>query len=349
MIRPKQERIKVAYILNNAPNYRDVLLQELGKFVELTVFSFSGTAANLKDPVKRIGYEYVELSQRLILGISFQLKEFTALSGDYDVIILGFDIHRPFRFLNLLRKKRIIFSGLIYGRNEESFITRFARRRILPIAEGVLVYSDMIKEKLSKEISKPILSFNNTSFSEKDIQILPFDFSDNVLNLIWVGRYQKRKKLERLVNLARRNSKVNLRLIGPGIKENIQLNNEDNNIKLYSELYGDDLIQHFEWSHAIFNTGHAGLMVMNSARFGRPIFIDNDSYHAPEIQLAKDASQVFLDFGNEEEVRELVEKCITNRDFLIEQGKILANVMKEKFTVEYMAQQYLKAIKGEWE
>jgi glycosyltransferase involved in cell wall biosynthesis len=107
-------------------------------------------------------------------------------------------------------------------------------------------------------------------------------------------------------------------------------------------------LNHFEWAYAVFNTGGAGLMVMNSARFGRPIFIDIDSHHGPEIQLAKDASQIFLNFGDEKEVDNLIEKCIENRQFLVEKGNCLAQVMKEKYTVEYMAQQYLKAIKGEW-
>ncbi|MFW5983016.1 MAG: glycosyltransferase [bacterium] len=338
----------VLLIINHAPNYRDVFLKELGKWVNLTVVSFRGASAGLRDPENRDGYEYIELPPRKLLGISFQIKELTTLSGDYDVLILGFDIHRPFRFLNLFRKKRIIFSGLIYGKNEDSFITRFARKKILSHAEGVLVYSDMVKERLSTEISKPIISFNNTSFSENDIKILPFNFNNDELNLIWVGRYQKRKKVERLVNLARRNPKVNLRLIGPGMKENILLAKEDNNIHVFSEVYGDDLIAYFEWAHAVFNTGGAGLMVMNAARFGRPIFIDNDSLHGPEIQLAKDASQLFLDFGEEKEVDNLVKKCIEDREFLMEKGHILAQVMKKKYTVEYMAQQFLKAIKGEW-
>lgn len=343
------QKIKVVYILNNAPNYRDVFLKELGKYVELTVVSYSGKSSNLKDPGLRENYKFIELKDKRVFGISYQLKEFTALNGDFDVYIIGFDIHRPFRFLNLFRNKRVIFAGLIYGRNEKNAITRFARKNIIPLADGVLVYSELVKEKLSKEINKPIISFNNTSFSINDIIPLPFHFKDNELNLLWVGRYQKRKKIERLLDIARRDKRVNLRLIGPGMKENIFIEKNDDNIEVFSEAYDDELNNHFEWSHAVFNTGGAGLMVMNAARFERPIFIDNDSHHGPEIQLAIDASQDFLDFGNENEVDELVKKCITNRIFLIEKGSQLASVMKDKYTIEYMVQQYMKAINGEWE
>ena len=343
------DKIKVVYILNHAPNYRDVFLRELGKYVDLTVVSFSGAPIKLKDPDQRTGYKFIELKQKMIFGISYQVKEFTTLTGDYDVLIIGFDTHRPLRFLNLLRNKRVIFAGLIYGRNQRSFMTKIVRKSILSHAEGVLVYSEFVKERLSQEISKPIISFNNTSFNMNDIQPLPFNFKEGELNLIWVGRYKKIKKIESLIELARKYPNINLRLIGPSLEENILLNEADRNISIFPEVYESDLIEHFKWSDAVFSPGHIGLFVMNVARYGRPIFIDSKTRHAPEVQLAKDAGQIFLDFEDKCEVDNLIKRCLTDREYLVKQGARFANVMKGKYTVEYMAQQFLKAIEGKWD
>ncbi len=337
------------YFINFAPNYRDVFLRELGKFVDLTVVSYAGIEANMKDPEERIGYKYICLRRSQFLKFNFNIKEFTLANGNYDVIIVGYTLWYPLRMINLFRKnKRTIAEGLIYGRNNDA-VTRLLRRWYLNAAEGVLVYSQTVKEKLEKEISKPIISFNNTSFTRAEINPLPFHFEENTLHLIWVGRYQPRKKIERLIEIAAKDTRIKLRLIGPGIKENINPDNIPDNVSIMAESYGEELTEHFRWAHAVFNSGGAGLLVMNAARFYRPIFIDNNSHHGPEIQLAKQAgSDLFIDFDNDKQVQALIDKCISERNFLEVKGKTLCDIMKQEFTVEYMAQQYYKAIDNKW-
>lgn len=343
------KKYKVLYFINFAPNYRDVFLRELGKYVDLTVVSYAGIEANMKDPEERIGYKYICLRRCQFLKFNFNIKEFTLANRNYDVIIVGYTLWYPFRMINLFRKnKRTIAEGLIYGRNNDA-VTRLLRRWYLNAAEGVLVYSQMVKEKLEKEIRKPIISFNNTSFTRGEINPLPFHFEENRLHLIWVGRYQPRKKIERLIEIAANDTRVKLRLIGPGIKENINPETIPDNVTIIAESYGEELTEHFSWAHAVFNPGHAGLLIMNSVHFGRPIFIDQNSQHAPEIQLAKQAgSDLFIDFDDDKQVQALIDKCISERSFLEEKGKILCDIMKQEYTVEYMAQQYYKAIDNKW-
>lgn len=345
-----RKKYKVLYFINFAPNYRDVFLRELGKFVDLTVVSYAGIEANMKDPEERIGYKYICLRRSQFLKFNFNIKEFTLANGNYDVIIVGYTLWYPLRMINLFRKnKRTIAEGLIYGRNNDA-VTRLLRRWYLNAAEGVLVYSQTVKEKLEKEISKPIISFNNTSFTRAEINPLPFHFEENTLHLIWVGRYQPRKKIERLIEIAAKDTRIKLRLIGPGIKENINPDNIPDNVTIIAESYGEELTEHFRWAHAVFNSGGAGLLVMNAARYCRPIFIDNNSHHGPEIQLAKQAgSDLFIDFDDYKQVHTLINKCISERNYLQEKGQILCDIMKQEFTVEYMAQQYYKAIDNKWD
>src|SRR5690606_6985047 len=166
--------MKVIYFINYAPNYRDVFLRELGKHVDLTVVSYAGAEANMKDPVERTGYKHICLKRKRIWKFDFNVREYTLANGDYDVIIVGYTLWSTFRMVNLFRSnKRVIAEGLIYGRSNH-FITKILRRVYLNASEGILVYSDLVKDRLKLEVDKKIISFNNTSFFESELVKLDF-------------------------------------------------------------------------------------------------------------------------------------------------------------------------------
>src|SRR5690554_2400850 len=202
--------MKVLYFINYAPNYRDVFLKELGKHVDLTVVSYAGKEANLKDPNERVGYKHICLKRkRFFFNINFNIKEFTIANGDFDVVVVGYTLWNPFRMINLFRKrKRVICEGKIFGKND-GFVTRFFRRIFVNSGEGLLVYSELVKKHLLKYTKRPIIVFNNTSYSKSDLKPLPLNPIINSLNVLWVGRYQKRKKLEILIQIAKKYSNIN--------------------------------------------------------------------------------------------------------------------------------------------
>src|SRR5690554_2934326 len=144
----QKSNYKVLYFINYAPNYRDVFLKELGKYVDLTVVSYAGKEANLKDPEKREGYKYICLQRQQFFGFNFNTREYTLANGDFDVIIVGYTLWNPFRMVNLFRrKKRVICEGLIYGRNND-VLTKLLRKIFVNAGEGILVYSEMVKNRL---------------------------------------------------------------------------------------------------------------------------------------------------------------------------------------------------------
>ena len=339
---------KVLYLINFAPNYRDKFLVELAKYVDLTVTAYPGMEANLTDPEQRKGYRFIPLKRKKILGFNLNHKEFTLANDEYDVVIVCYTLWNPFRMINLLRKqKRVICEGLIYGKKND-IITRLLRKTFIEASEGVLVYSQMVKDKLSKETKKPLIVFNNTSYAKHEIKPLPLSVLDESLNIIWVGRYQERKKIERLYDLAKLDKRVAVRLIGPGMKEAFKNKAMLNNFQIYDSTYGEDLEKHFGWSHTVFNPGGAGLLVMNAARFGRSIVIDNNSHHGPEVQLALDANQDFIDFSDLSIVKNYIDNLFDQPSYLQKKANALIEKMNN-YTIEHMADKYLKAIKGEWD
>ncbi len=343
----KEKTIKVVYIINAAPNYRDKFLSELGKHVDLTVVSFSGAPYKLKDPENRKNYRYIELKRKELFGITWNIEEFTKASGDFDIIILGFILRNPFRLLNVFRNRRVILEGLIYG-NNNNIITKSFRKFWMHRAQGVIVYSEHVRKRLMKETKKPIISFNNTSFFQNEIVPLELNRDLNKLNILWVGRFQKRKRLERLIELGRVNHDIVIRIIGPGIVDNLKYLNPPNNVQLFNQLYDKEVEIHYRWSHAVFNPGHVGLLVMSAAKYGRPIIIDSISDHAPEIQLAIDAKQVLVDFSNLNDVNKVIADLIKQPLRLQELGNQLNEEMRLNWTIENMVSKYMQAINGKW-
>ncbi|MDD3700346.1 MAG: glycosyltransferase [Bacteroidales bacterium] len=338
---------RVVYIINAAPNYRDKFLRELGKYVDLTVVSFSGVPYNLKDPVYRENYKYIELKRKELFSITWNIEEFTKASGEFDIIMLGFILRNPFRLINVFRNKPVILEGLIYGKNN-NIITKILRKFWMLRVQGVIVYSEYVKKQLMKETKKPIISFNNTSFYQDEIVPLEINRDFTKLNIIWVGRYQKRKKLERLIELGRINNGIQIRIIGPGIIDNLQKLNVSDNVQLFDQLYDEDIETHYKWAHVVFNPGHVGLLVMSAAKYGRPIIIDKTSKHAPEIQLAVDAEQILIDFSDYKDVNKLITDFINNPNKVENLGIRLNEEMRKNWTIENMVSKYMLAINGKW-
>jgi len=345
---------KILFVLNHAPHYRELFLRKFGEQVNLTVFAKPCSSANLIEPQNRKNYKYFEsFSNHLFSKIGFQVNflEWKLLRKSWDKVILSWDLHHIFRYLFFIftgNKKNIFWMGHIYGSSNSKLI-KFTRKYFLNHSGGVLTYSNEIVEKLKVDgINAPLFSFNNSEVSISDIHACPFDFIQNKIKLLYVGRFQKRKRLERLIQLAKINPNVIIHIAGNGVKELLNIYPEIEsipNVELFGEILNDELKKQMEWCDMIVNPGHLGLLVVNGARFGRPILVDNSSQHAPEVIVAKEAEQFFVDWTDIKAVDNLVEKLIENRELIQEASQRIVEIVKLKYTVEYMVQIYVRAIK----
>jgi glycosyltransferase involved in cell wall biosynthesis len=118
----------------------------------------------------------------------------------------------------------------------------------------------------------------------------------------------------------------------------------ENNGRLvvFGRLTGKDLNTHFDWSDLVVSPGNVGLLVMNAARHGKGIVIDDNSYHGPEYWLAKESGQPFISFCDMQEVNRFINDVIDNRWKLQHWGRQLQEVAKEKYTIEYMAEAHYR-------
>jgi len=163
----------------------------------------------------------------------------------------------------------------------------------------------------------------------------------NKLKFLFVGRPQKRKKLELALKLAKRRKDVIIRLVGPGMDDYFKDMGIPENVEFYPAAHGSELIEHFQWSNLVINPGHAGLLVMNAATHNRPLIIDSVSEHAPEIQLARESDQFFVDFENQEALDSLLGNLINNPFVYEKKGSQIHKIAKNKYTVENMTEKHM--------
>ncbi|GAB2989252.1 hypothetical protein GCM10027284_02220 [Cyclobacterium sediminis] len=333
---------KVLFLIDHAPNYRESFLRELSHLCHLTVLAHSCERDNLTPPIKRIGYNYIELKQTYgkKLRFNFELPKIIR-SIDPDVICVALNPRYPVRIINFLFSislwSKWIWWGQIFGRSN-NFILDKLRLYLLKKSFGTLVYTDDIANKLS---GINVVSFNNSQFSSKEFKKLD-NIIDNSLKFLFVGRPQKRKNLEYIITLANKNPNFKFRLVGPGMLNYFSDYDIPNNIELFGAAQGENLTNHFKWSNLVLNPGHVGLLVMNAACHCRPIIINSDVNHAPEIILAQESDQFFLNFNSDQDVDLFFSNLSQNKDLIINKGNLLYSNGLKKYTVEMMAKNHME-------
>lgn len=340
---------KVCIVLNNAPDYREGLLRNLSDKYELTVIAENNTLIGLSDPSKRRGYRFIEYFPFIFSG--FRLAPLRLLSNfiGMDVVILSYNPRNlVFLIFSVVLKRflkyKLIWWGQVYGRNRSKILEKLMLG-LLSKGDSILVYTEDIKARLSTKIVVPIVSFNNSHVLEDDIEFLKNTLG-STLNLLFVGRYQQRKRLDRLIAVAKSNSFVRIRVVGPSMDgfSKILLDEGIDNIEVFGKTNHDSLKEHMMWANACINPGHAGLFVMTSAQFSRPLIVDTTSEHAPEIILAFQAKQYFVDFTNKEAVNTLLTKIMSGELNIEHAGYRLARILKESYTLEHMTEKHIQVL-----
>lgn len=340
-------KLKVLMILEFAPDYRESFLRMLGDECELTVIAQSCDLVNLNAPENRKNYKYIETASKKRFGFFFQksLKEII-YQENFDVICSSCNFKYLSRLLIFFSDKKIrskwVWRGQVFGKNSNSaFLT--IKSWIFSKANYLLTYSNFEAEKIS-QINKKIraVSYNNSEVSLSEFRLSKMPKGKS-LNLLFVGRYQQRKKIERLFQIAAELEYVQIRLVGPGMK-NIKLPenlNITNRVEIFNGVRGEGLNQHFDWTHIVVNPGHLGLLVLNAARHNKAIVVDKRSDHAPEVEVAYNSHQPFIDFSNLREAKSFFNSLLGNTQALSSWANDLQLYAKKEYTIEHMVETHM--------
>lgn len=340
--------MRVLMILNNAPDYREPFLRELATSVDLTVVARPCEQDGLVAPQERDTYSYHEIPARHLAGTVWQpgLADIIA-RGSWDIVCSSINMRdvgriRAFRRFGDLRR-RWIWWGHIFGRTPLPGLGTL-RASLLRRSAGALVFNEAIATDVQRRFGVPAFSFNNTQVRRDEFRAGVFRRQDNddAIRLLFVGRNQPRKRLQRLIDLAGRREDIQVRLVGPGMETLIVSDSLEKagTVQRFGRTVGTELTDHFDWADLVANPGHVGLLVMNTAQHGKAIVIDSSSTHAPEYLLAEEAHQPFVDFSDEaatdrffDEVRTATDRS----DRLRRWGDELQSVARDRYTIEHMA------------
>lgn len=342
--------IRVLYIISNVPKYREAYINTLGKSVSLHLIVAPPELDNhvpmVVDPSSHVTIEYCNnVGSKTV---SFSLKALRAvLAKEWDVLICGYAPRSLDRWLfSLIAGNRLLWVGHIFGR-KNGMLQSLARKLLLRKCGGIIVYDPLTAERLRDEvgIKIPIISFNNSSFSKDQCFNLPIPQITNSLNLLFVGRPQERKRLDRLIMLAERNQFVNVRLVGPNMPEWLAANfGKRPNVEAYPACFDDELRSHMEWSHVVASPGHVGLLVVTAGQYRRPFVFDSASQHAPEVHIAYQTGQFAIDFSDDSEIDTWIENIKVNFEVLDMAADRIFNLVTEDYTAEGMAARVMSMV-----
>lgn len=338
--------MKVLLVLPHAPDYRESFLRLLGSHCDLTVIARPCDEGSLTPPPSRLGYKYLESGNILfLLKVRIQPLLFYHSVSKYDVICCPLNVN-DISFLFLFLKSRVltklfIWRGHIFG-SRSNFLLKAFRYFLLKLASRVLTYDLQTSHFLSSRYQIQAKSFNNSHISIDDYTPLSYACDINKsINILFVGRYQKRKKIDRLFKLLQEFHDIHLRLIGPGFEDLLIPKCIQDRVSIYPRLIGLELIPHFEWCHVIVNPGHLGLLVVTAAMYCRTIVVDKYSTHAPEVYLAKQANQFFVDFNDTNEVYFILNSLRSSNDLLASKACCLHETAKHSYNIEFMVDTHI--------
>jgi glycosyltransferase involved in cell wall biosynthesis len=324
---------RICCIFNLAPHYNEPIYKLMDSELECDFY----IGDRVSYPIKLMNYSNLigfkkSLSYTPIIGnFYWQKGAFSLAFKNYKHYIITGEPYCISTWLVLLLnrltgRKTYLWTHGWYG-NESSFKKNF-KKIFFGLSNSILLYGDYARNLMIKEgfqADKLITVYNSMDFdSQIDIRkkleetlIFKEHFQNGNPVLLYVGRIQKRKKIELLVealhNLHQNNSFYNLILIGnqaeeTSINELVSHYNLEKQVWFFGSCYDENVL-----GELIFNAdlcvvpGDIGLTVMHSFVYGTPVVThDNFPKHGPEFEAIE--SKVTGDFFIEDSIEDLCSK-----------------------------------------
>ncbi|PDW02026.1 glycosyltransferase family 4 protein [Candidatus Viridilinea mediisalina] len=189
-----------------------------------------------------------------------------------------------------------------------SKIAEGVRKKLIEIADGVILYDDKAKSYLvdmGLPEEKFFVAFN--SVDTRRIKLLRGDFQKNASKrrVIYVGRLLKQKNLDLLIRafadvLSVTHQDLVLTLVGDGpVKQDlIQMTNDlgvSHAVEFKGSIFDEEILaKMYSDSLMVISPGCVGLMAIQALSFGVPLLIPDQDDHGPEANMLKDKQTVLL-------------------------------------------------------
>ncbi|WP_423998832.1 glycosyltransferase [Maribacter sp. IgM3_T14_3] len=325
---------KICCIFNLAPHYRFPIYKLMDD--ELKCDFYFGD--RVKSEIKKLDYKLLKGFKKELKNVSILNTSFSWQKGAWSLIFSKYKYYiitgEPYYISNwvliilgnILGKKVVPWSHGIKGDNNkmEWFEKLFFKLCPLILLYGNHSRSTMIEKGFNP--NKLICIYNSLNHDEqinirktlKPSSIFTNYFKNNFPTLIYIGRIQKSKKLENLVEclnyLNESGNNCNLVFIGKDLGDNDVLNiatklNILKQVWFYGPCYEEQKIGELIFNANIcVSPGPVGLTALHSLTYGTPV-ISNNNFNSqmPEYEvITPDKTGDFYEENNQEDLLEKI-------------------------------------------
>jgi glycosyltransferase involved in cell wall biosynthesis len=286
----------------HVPHYRVPVYNHLSRYLRERSFELTVTAEGIQSG-NRMPVEFasvpMHLSARSIAGLVWR--------GNFDVVIMFVDMRHLYLFPVYLAVKGIMHRKMVWwgqGRDlaEPDAVLKNAAYGIEhAMCDAIILYAEHLKKYVAPRFHHKTFTANNTL--ALTYPGLPPGIKDSVLrafnirtpkNIICMGRFQKRKRVDQLVAAMKLMNRpdVGLILVGPdteGVLENV----EGPNIYKLGPIYDDRRFDLLSAADVYCLPGAVGLSIVDAFHCGLP-FVTEEGDESAEISYLKHGENGFV-------------------------------------------------------
>jgi len=278
---------------------------------------------------------------------------------DIDVIIDYMELRHLYLFPTYLIAKGILGRKMIYWGQGRDLLDADARIKNLAYAteqamcDAIILYAEHLIKYVPERFHKKVFIANNTLYV--DYPGLPHGVTkENILaeygiktkkNIICMGRMQKRKRVdhlvEALINMNR--SDIGLILVGPD-PEAILDNIKGDNIYKPGPIYGEGKFNLLSAADVYCLPGAVGLSIIDAFHCGLPL-VTEEGDESAEIMYLKDGINGFIvPRGNVQAMAEKLLLLIDNNELRRRFSDAARQEIKENGTIDRMCAGFKEAL-----
>ena len=168
---------------------------------------------------------------------------------------------------------------------------------------------------------------------------------DTCVNILFVGRFDKQKGVDVLLNtfINLKRNDIKLQLVGDSVLEddNIKKNERYPNVEFLGWVSHDEISKYYLNADVVIIPSRweaFGLVGIEAMKYGKPIIVSNRGA-LPELVVDKVNGRIF-DYDDPNSLADLLEKI--NKDELLEMGMNALKIFKKKYTAKRMQDETCK-------
>jgi glycosyltransferase involved in cell wall biosynthesis len=257
-------------------------------------------------------------------------------------------------FRRILGRETVLW-GHVWPRKGKNSPTEKVRDFMRRLGDKIIAYTKTQKVELQKKmLSKEILFAPNALYFEEEMKVIK---DGDICNIIFVGRLTRAKKPQILVEafssiINKIPNETNLIILGDGPERNKLLDlvkklKVEGRVSILGHV-GDyeTLSKYFSHSLVSISSGYIGLSITQSFGFGVPILISENENHSPEIEAAEiGVNSEFFITNNKASLADKILEFYKNKDFWINQRKIISEKCKKTYSIEVMSKVFIDLVK----